>query len=215
LDGKRIMSSTRFIPYEIGTHRLLTEYVGRLKRDIYRLGGHFSFEDQINISNYSELPMFFLKHGTMIPHPYGITLSVDRMGADCWIGQNITVGTSGKNMNVGDFTHGHRPILGNLVMIYPGSVISGRVNIGDMVIVAARTFVDKDIPSRSIVYGDNDIHPLSEHHYTRLADTLYHCIHIRDIVPGIVYHDGELLIDTVWRSDRDILLKKYLDSGSF
>ena len=47
------------------------------------------------------------------------------------------------------------PIVGSRVMIHPGAVIGGPVTIGDDVIIGANSVVTKDVPSNTIVYGQN------------------------------------------------------------
>ena len=56
---------------------------------------------------------------------------------------------------------GHRgkrkgtPTIGNRVWIGVGAVIVGNINIGDDVIIAPNSFVNIDIPSHSIVFGNS------------------------------------------------------------
>ncbi len=114
-----------------------------------RLWGKYSPADQIALACACEPPPFFLEHGVMIPHPFGVTLSVDQMGADCLIGQNVTIGTDARDMTIGENTDGHKPRLGHLVRIYASAVVSGRITIGDCVIVAAQSFVNRDVPWRA------------------------------------------------------------------
>ncbi len=66
-----------------------------------RLLGNVSKIDQLQIACYCEPPMYFLLHGVTIPHAYGITLSVDEIGADCLIGQNVTIGTDKAYVPIG------------------------------------------------------------------------------------------------------------------
>lgn len=42
-------------------------------------------------------------------------------------------------------------------MIHPGAVIGGPVIIGDDVIIGANSVVTRDVPSNSIVYGQNTL----------------------------------------------------------
>lgn len=171
-----------------------------------RLHGKYSRADQIALACVCEPPPFFLEHGVMIPHPFGVTLSVDQMGADCLIGQNVTIGTDAREMQVGENTDGHKPRLGHLVRIYANSVVSGRITIGDCVIVAAQSFVNRDVPSFSIVYGKNNIFPLQPAHYKLLRMTLHFAINNYRLVPGLAFSAGKMYIDPAYASLRNSLL---------
>lgn len=172
-----------------------------------RIRGKYSVEDQLRMACMCEPPMFFLKNGVLIPHAYGITLSVDSIGADCYIGQNVTIGTNAKNMNLGEKTPGHKPKIGNLVRIYANSVISGEITIGDYCLIAAGSFVDKDVPSKSIVYGINKIKNFKKHHIKYLEHVFYHCYHQYKLISGLVYKDGKLYIDNEYKLLREELIK--------
>ena len=150
--------------------------------------------------------MVFLKWGCIIGHPFGITLSVDKIGADCQISQNVTIGTNAKNLGIGEGTGGHKPKLGNLVRVFPGAVISGEITIGNRVIIAANAFIDKDIPDNSIVYGINRIFPLQLHHEKVLLNQLWHCVHIYHLIPGLTFDHGKLFIDNDWVKTRNEML---------
>jgi hypothetical protein len=169
-----------------------------------RIIGKFGPEDSFTIACFSELPRYFLTRGCMIPHPFGITLSADEVGADCLIGQNVTIGTSDRNTAVGEHTR-DKPRLGHLVRCYAGAVISGNVRIGNNVIVAANAFVDIDVPDDSIVYGHNIVKPFAMHHKTYLKKQLWHCINVYRLVPGLVYVEGKLYIDRDYAEQRAAL----------
>lgn len=67
------------------------------------------------------------------------------IGANCIIGQGITIGGKSKKRKV--------PIIGNNVYLSAGCRILGPVTIGDNVIVGANAVVVKDVPSNTIVGG--------------------------------------------------------------
>jgi serine acetyltransferase len=171
----------------------------------------FSFEDKIKISNYCEPPMIFLKWGCAITYPFGITLSVDEMGADCFIAQNATIGMNLNDIKIVDdqiYVPRYRPKIGNLVHIYPGAVVSGNIRVGDKVIIAANAFINKDVPDNSIVYGVNKVSPLRPHHYDSLTNQLWYCKNIFHLLPGLVLKNSKLFIDMDWCRKRDLLLNK-------
>ncbi|MFZ1898388.1 hypothetical protein [Methanoregula sp.] len=183
----------------------------KIKNFYKRHFGDFGFEDKIKTFNYCEPPMFFLKWGCAIVYPFGITLSVDEMGADCMIAQNATLGMDLKDITVTEddvYLPRYRPKIGNLVHIYSGAVVSGNVRIGDMVIIAANAFVNKDVPDRSIVYGVNKIEPLKPHHYQSLTNQLRYCKYIQNLLPGLVCKNNKLFIDKDWCNRREFLLNK-------
>lgn len=184
----------------------INQYLRTVYSSFYRVLGKYSFQDQINISCVCEPPIFFLQHGVMISHPFGITLSIDEIGCDVNIGQNTTVGTNGKNMDLGGFTTNHKPRIGNLVRVYSHAIISGEVTIGDCVIVAANALVTKDVPSKSIVYGDNVVKPLQKHHVKYLENVLHHCHRQYVLVPGIMYKDEQLFVNNTYLQKRSVLL---------
>ena len=159
-----------------------------------RINGNFSFKDSVRNLCYSELPYDFLRYGCMIPHPFGITLSVDEIGSCCAIYQNATVSTNG-DFSIGENTDGYKPRIGNCVSIYAGSVISGKINIGDFSIISSNSVVTKDVPPYSIVYGVNEVRELKSHHYNLLEKQLWHCENIYKLL-NMKWSFGELhLID--------------------
>jgi serine acetyltransferase len=146
---------------------------------------------------------YFLRYGCMVPHAFGITFSCDAIGADVYIGQNVTTSTSGRTMKPGDNTK-DKPKIGNLVRIYAGAVVSGDLTIGDMSIVAANAVVTKDVPARSIVYGVNDVRPLQPHHYGLLRHQLHHCKYMYELIPGLTVIRTEMFIDEDWARRREL-----------
>lgn len=164
-----------------------------------RLTGTFSFEDQISLASMCEPPIFFLRHGCVIPHPYGITLSADFIGADCYIGQVTTLGTNQRHMRPGGVTAGHKPRIGHLVRIYPNATVSGEVSIGGASLVAAGAIVTRDVPPLSVVYGVNRIKPLAAHHIEYLRGLFYLARREYRLIRGLVFASETLQIDPVYR----------------
>lgn len=76
----------------------------------------------------------------------GIVIHADVvMGENCSIGSNVTIG--GKDNFYGV------PTIGNNVKISTGSVIIGKVSIGDKVIVGANAVVTKSFPENVVLAG--------------------------------------------------------------
>jgi serine acetyltransferase len=185
-----------------------------------RLFGKFSHEDRIRIACSCEPPMFFLRNGIMVPHPFGVSFSIDEVGCDCCIGQNVTIGSSGENMGINERTATHKPRIGNLVRVYSHAVIAGEINIGDCVIVSASSVVTQDVPSKSIVYGTNQIRPLKvggilNHVVVGLLRVLfYNCVKFYIRVPGLMYKDEKMYINTEYLNKRNLLIES-LETDDF
>ncbi len=92
---------------------------------------------------------YLRKRNTMFPHPVGIVIGKDvEIGRDCIVYQNVTIGGVLNKQGIHVY-----PKIGNNVIIYANSIIIGDISIGDDVVIGAGTFVNRDIPSRSLVYG--------------------------------------------------------------
>lgn len=87
--------------------------------------------------------------GLFIGHPFGITINPNAV-----IGRNVNIH---KGVTIGKENRGARkgvPIIGNCVWIGINSTIVGHITIGDDVMIAPNTFVNCDIPSHSVVFGN-------------------------------------------------------------
>lgn len=96
-----------------------------------------------------------LYHGTQIGdglyigHPFGITINPKAIiGMNCNIHKGVTIGQENRGKRKGT------PVIGNNVWIGINSTIVGGISIGDDVMIAPNTFVNCDIPSHSIVFGN-------------------------------------------------------------
>lgn len=88
-------------------------------------------------------------HGLYIGHPYGITINSDvAIGSNCNIHKGVTIGQENRGARKG------APTIGNSVWIGVNATIVGRINIGDDVLIAPNSFVNCDIPSHSVVFGN-------------------------------------------------------------
>lgn len=87
--------------------------------------------------------------GIYLGHAYGITINPKAIiGNNCNIHKGVTIGQESRGKRKGT------PIIGNRVWIGVGAVIVGNINIGDDVMIAPNSFVNIDIPSHSIVFGN-------------------------------------------------------------
>ncbi len=100
-------------------------------------------------------PVFFISHGV------GTVLGDAIYGDNLVVFQNVTVGRVGNKS----------PVIGDNVILYPGSVVSGESLIGNNCIISANTVVsNKIIPSNSIVFnsGTEIVCTLSNRSYIEL-----------------------------------------------
>ena len=87
--------------------------------------------------------------GFYIGHPFNITIN-----PKVEIGNNVNIH---KGVTIGQENRGKRkgvPIIGNKVWIGVNTVIVGKIRIGENVLIAPNTFVNTDIPSDSLVFGN-------------------------------------------------------------
>jgi serine O-acetyltransferase len=82
--------------------------------------------------------------GLFIEHGYATTITAEKLGAGCWINQNVTIGNGSRP---------GRPVLGDGVYIRTGAVVFGPVTVGDHAHVGANSVVTKDVPAGAIVGG--------------------------------------------------------------
>lgn len=90
-----------------------------------------------------------LAEGTYLGHPYNITVA-----KDVQIGRNVNLH---KGCTIGRENRGRRtgvPVIGNNVWIGINAVVVGNITIGDDVLIAPGSFVNRDIPSHSVVIGN-------------------------------------------------------------
>lgn len=107
-----------------------------LNRYKYKLGVSLSYRAAIG-------------YGLYLPHFGGIVINDDaRIGNNCVISQNVTIGKNDGGKNPGS------PNIGDQVFIGPNAVVVGGITIGDNVLIAANSFVNEDIPSNAVVVGN-------------------------------------------------------------
>lgn len=87
--------------------------------------------------------------GLYLCHPYSITVNSDAViGNNCNLCKGCTIGQENRGVRKGT------PILGNSVWVGTNAVIVGKITIGDNVLIAPNAYVNRDIPSNSIVFGN-------------------------------------------------------------
>lgn len=87
--------------------------------------------------------------GLYIGHFGGIVLSSGvRLGHNCSIAQNVTLGSVGAGTGAG------APTLGNRVFIGAHSVVVGGITVGDDAMICAGSMVNRPVPARAVVLGN-------------------------------------------------------------
>jgi serine O-acetyltransferase len=82
--------------------------------------------------------------GLFIQHGFATIVSAHRIGEDCWINQQVTIGHV--------YDRG-RPVIGDRVTIAAGAAVVGPITIGDGATIGANTTVVKDVPPGAVVVG--------------------------------------------------------------
>jgi serine O-acetyltransferase len=87
--------------------------------------------------------------GLYLGHPYNITVNDDAtIGKNCNLHKGVLIGQENRGPRKG------APKIGDSVWIGVNAAIVGKVEIGDDVLIAPNSFVNCDVPSHSIVFGN-------------------------------------------------------------
>lgn len=87
--------------------------------------------------------------GLYIGHPYNITINNNAV-----LGENVNIH---RGVLIGRENRGDRkgaPNIGNRVWIGVNAVVVGKITIGDDVMIAPNSYVNRDVPDHSIVLGN-------------------------------------------------------------
>lgn len=87
--------------------------------------------------------------GLYLGHPYNITINNGVIiGKNCNIHKGAVLGQANRGARKGC------PILGDKVYVGINAAVVGKVTIGDDVMIAPNSFVNTDVPSHSVVFGN-------------------------------------------------------------
>ena len=87
--------------------------------------------------------------GLYIGHPFGITVNPKAViGSNCNLHKGVTIGQENRGPRRGV------PTIGNCVWIGINATVVGNITIGDDVLIAPNSFVNCDVPSHSVVFGN-------------------------------------------------------------
>ena len=89
--------------------------------------------------------------GLDLPHPWGVVLGHAKIGRNCVLYHNVTIGAQARHQIRPGLHQRAYPIVGDDVVIYCGAVLVGPITIGDRAIIGANTLVDRDVPADTLV----------------------------------------------------------------
>lgn len=87
-----------------------------------------------------------IESGLVIQHGFSTIIWANRIGKDCQIWHNVTIGRARDKEN--------RPTIGNNVKICTGAIVVGDINIGDNCTIGAGSVVVKNVPANCVVCGN-------------------------------------------------------------
>ena len=82
--------------------------------------------------------------GLFIQHGFATIVAARRVGANCWINQQVTIGFDRPD---------DRPVIGDGVFVHAGAKVLGNVVIGDGARIGANAVVLKDVPAGYTAVG--------------------------------------------------------------
>jgi serine O-acetyltransferase len=82
--------------------------------------------------------------GLFVQHGFATIVAAARVGANCWINQQVTIGFD---------RPGARPVLGDGVSVHAGAKVLGAVTIGDGARIGANAVVLHDVPAGCTAVG--------------------------------------------------------------
>jgi serine O-acetyltransferase len=82
--------------------------------------------------------------GLFIQHGFATVVAARRVGANCWINQQVTIGFDNPE---------ERPVIGDGVFVYAGAKVFGNVTVGDGARIGANAVVITDVPAGCTAVG--------------------------------------------------------------
>lgn len=86
---------------------------------------------------------FNIGGGLFIQHGFATIIDAERIGENCWINQQVTIGFSGTE----------HPVLEDNVTVHCGAVVIGGITMHKNSVAAANAAVVKDVPENAVVGG--------------------------------------------------------------
>jgi len=88
--------------------------------------------------------------GLFFPHTQGTVLGAMSIGSNATIYQGVTIGAKGLDFS---YTHEHRPVIGDCVVIGAGAKVLGGVSLGNNTVVGANAVVITSFTEGTTVAG--------------------------------------------------------------
>lgn len=89
--------------------------------------------------------------GLRLPHPVGVMIGHAVLGRDVVLQHNISIAAVTFNWRTG--TSPGFVQIGDEVTVFPGTVIAGKLAIGDGAVIGANSLIVRDVPARHTVVG--------------------------------------------------------------
>ena len=84
--------------------------------------------------------------GTYIQHGFATVITAEKVGENCWINQQVTIGyNDSKKYGYG------RPTIGNNVRVSAGAKVCGNIIVGDGSVIGVNAVVVKNVPTKSVI----------------------------------------------------------------
>lgn len=117
----------------------------RLLKLLYRV----SFKIWASRRGLEIIPSNKIDEGLYLGHAYNITINPNTtIGKNCNIHKGVVIGQVNRGPRKGV------PTIGSQVWIGINAAIVGNITIGDDVLIAPNSFVNVDVPSHSVVFGN-------------------------------------------------------------
>ncbi len=126
-----------YLIYESQCRAIIDYRLCGISRMIFRI--LFPIGDNVKICMNKNL----IGGGLYIYHGVAIVISAKKIGKNCTIYQQTTIG----------YNHEDNPIIGNNVTIFPGAKIFGGIIIEDNSIIGANCVINKNVKQNSIMVG--------------------------------------------------------------
>ena len=150
-DGNNIISLFRVILFHPGCRFMV------LHRSCNRFSGYHPFgvvarlwHRHLRVKFGFQIPhKTQIGQGLFLGHFGGIVINQNvQVGRNCNIAQGVTIGQVNRGQKPGS------PKIGNRVWIGANAVVVGNIEVGDDVLIAPLSYVNFDVPARSVVMGN-------------------------------------------------------------
>ena len=135
LSGNEVYTLLNFLVFNLSFRSLFYFRIGKIKWFIQFLGKGMQ---HLRINN---IP---IGSGLLLFHAYGTILNANKIGKNCRIVHNVTLGDK----------NGGKPTIGDNVEILANAVIFGDIKIGNNCVIGPGAVVFKSIPDNCVVVGN-------------------------------------------------------------